>query len=213
MSLFTAELIDWLESHASATRLIVVDAARLPLLVYEHPAEGYGPRTCANADAEATWAYASDFSTEQQRLADQIAGSRLLRTPVGTPCAKAADDLTAHLRRLDARTLNVTGNSLTTLARHTLFSAAELQPKADAYLLRLIGAVHARQPLAGVRAGGQSGVEEAALRAAVTLGIPAFALLPRHFLYRDAAGVDRTATREQTLRRLMPHRRPWLPDI
>lgn len=180
--------------------------ANPPLLLHEHPSPGHGAVTCANADTEASFAYAADFSTERQMLSREIAGERMLQVPVGTPHQEAARLVCQHLRTLGATHLNVTGSSLATLRRHFPFPLPELQAKVDGYLLRTLTAVHAQYPLAGVRSGGQSGVEEAAIKAAVTLRIPALALLPRDFLYRDATGADRTADHAATMRRLLPRR-------
>ena len=208
MTLYSTVLIDLLEAIPPRAQRAEKGP---PLLLYEHPSRSYGASTCANADSEATFAYAADFSTERQMLTLEIGGARVLQVTVGTPQADAARLLLDHLRTLGATTLNITGNSLSTLLRQFAFPTDVLQSKVDGYLLRVLTLVHARRPLRTVRSGGQSGVECAAIRGAVTLGIPALALLPRGYLYRNAKGVDVHATAQSTITRLLPYRVLTLP--
>lgn len=172
----------------------------------EHAASGYGPRTFANAEADATWAYAIDFSTSGERLTARAAGARLLQTKVGTPSEEAATTLLAHLRALRATTLNVAGNGLYTLAQHfPQMQPAALQARLDAYVLKVLARVHAQYPLAQVRSGGQSGVDQAGIVAGIALGIPTLALLPHGFRMRTAIGDDISMTYRAAWRRFLPN--------
>lgn len=170
----------------------------------EHGVSGYGPRTFANAKADATWAYAVDFTTSGEQLTKRAAGERILQIPVGTTTEVCARLLTEHLRKLGARSLNVAGNGIYTLAQHyPTGQPQDLQAKLDTYVLKVLTLVHTEYPLSQVRSGGQTGVDEAGIKAGIALGIPTLALLPNGFRIRNAIGVDITMTRKAAWRRFV----------
>lgn len=171
----------------------------------EDVSPSYAPRTYANAKADATFAYAVDFTTAGERLTQRAAGTRILQVPVGTPSADAAERLLAHLRHLQAHTLNVAGNGLYTLVRHfPHIPAQELQAKVDAYVLRVLALVHAQYPLTQVRSGGQTGIDESGIKAGIALGVPTLALLPNGYKIRTGGGEDITMSKAQAWRRFFP---------
>jgi hypothetical protein len=192
-----------------AARPAPVAAEYAHFALEEDASPSYQPRTLTNAEADATWAYAVDFDTAGERLTAAAAGAKLLQVRVGTPAAECARLLVEHLARLDAKSLNVAGNGLATLARqfpNTKLNPATLQAKLDAYVLAVLREVHAARPLKQVRSGGQSGVDEAGAKAAIALGIPTRVLMPKGFRFRNALGEDRTMTRAAAWRRFVPRR-------
>lgn len=211
MTLFTAELLDEYDAIPKVVRPVLSDDP--PLMLREHDSRDAGARICANADNQATFSYGVDFSTPQQMLVREVAGKRLLQVPVGTPAAAAAELLVVHLRRLEATTLNVTGNSLAKVLQIHPMDPDTLQEKLDGYILRVLTAVHREYPLRRIVSGGQTGVEESATKAAVKIHVPAFALLPQGYAYTNSRGERRTADRMDTLLRLMPPRPLVLPPI
>ena len=157
----------------------------------------YAPRTYANARADATLAYAADFTTRGEVLTAKAAGAKILQVAVGTPAGMAAERLLAHLRVLDAKSLNIAGNGIYSLSeRFPHIPPDELQMKLDCYVLRVLTLVHATHPLQTVRSGGQTGVDQSGIRAGLALGIPTIALLPKGFRMRTAEGKDITTTFE-----------------
>lgn len=44
--------------------------------------------------------------------------------------------------------------------------------------------------ITGIRSGGQTGIDEAGLKAAIKLGIPALCLAPKGWTFRDINGID-----------------------
>ena len=178
----------------------------------EHADWSYVPRTKANAKADATWALAVDFTTAGELLTAKAAGQKLLQTKVGRPSEEAARELVAHLQQLQARTLNVAGNGLYTLVQHfPSGKPEELQAKLDAYVLRVLTQVHAVWPLTQIRSGGQTGVDEAGVKAGIALGIPTLALLPHGYRMRNAIGDDQRMSRGAAWRRFVPT--PRSPDV
>lgn len=187
----------------------LVEAGKSLLTVQEHTVTGYPARTAVNArDADLTIAFALNFGTPGEKLTKKYAGTRwygvyisamskapgLLQTP-----EYIVHEINAH----GAETLNIAGNGLHTLMKHGIS-----QENCDTIVLTTIGRIvnnpELQTKIKLIRSGGQTGFDEAGVKAAQELGIPALALLPKNFLYRDAAGVDHTATLDETIKRLTP---------
>lgn len=148
--------------------------------------KGYRPRTLRNAElADATVAFAVDFTTAGERLTRKAAGARYVAIPLGGSDIEAARMLYRHLRALNAKTLNVAGNGI-----YTLDKFGWSQEGANTWVCRVIGTVHQHWPITGIRSGGQTGIDVAGLVAAVALGIPATGYFPDGFLQRGADGID-----------------------
>ena len=161
--------------------------------------ESYSPkfhdRTVENARwADFTVAFAVDFTSPGERLTDTAAGNEYL--PFDLPHDGAGlEDYALRRRmaiilshRLESMTepvrLNVAGSTAAELARHGIS-----QEQADAFVTDVLGrAVDEGLRIQELRTGGQSGIDEAATKAALALGIPASQVVPRGFLYLDASG-------------------------
>lgn len=170
----------------------------------EHPSASYAPRTHANAAADATWAYAVDFTTAGEVLTAKAAGDRILQTKVGTPAEECSKQLVAHLRKLKARSLNIAGNGLYTLITNFPGKPEQLQQKLDAFVLKVLTAVHTEYPLQQIRSGGQTGVDEAGAKAGIALGVPTLVLMPKGYRIRNAMASDYSMTRGGAWRRFVP---------
>lgn len=155
-----------------------------------HASYSYVPRTTENAkSADVTVAFAVDFTTAGERLTKREAGDRYIGIQFGSDVVAAADKLSAFLASREARTLNIAGNGIYTLAEHGVS-----QEKANAWVHSVLKLVQAKTPLSQVRSGGQTGIDQAGLVAAMALGIPALGLYPNRFRRRNAQGVEVTAS-------------------
>lgn len=164
-----------------------------PIQVREHEGSGYAARTRGNASAAgATVAIAADFTTSGEKLTASAAGARLLQIDIKGDTAQAGRQLAAHMRRLDASTLNVAGNGIYTLAAHGLDQAQVNRTVHD-----ILAAAHKIWPITTIVSGGQTGVDIAGAVAAKVLGIPATITLPKGYRQRGADGVDVNHTRAQ----------------
>lgn len=160
--------------------------APVALELLAHASADYAPRTGENARAaDATVAIAVDFDTHGERLTARLAGKRYCALAYGSSPARAADILTSFLVKQEARTLNVAGNGLYTLARHGI-----TQQDANQYVYEVLRRVASAMSLEHVRSGGQTGIDTAGLAAAYALGIPATGLYPKGYRQRNARGEE-----------------------
>jgi len=154
---------------------------------------GYAGRTFENASADATIAIAIDFSTAGEKLTKKsvlaqgkayipIDGHDLTLTP------ERIAKLVERLNRAKAKTINIAGNGLYTLNKKYT------QSQVDAFTYSLLKGVIESPDLAVqpslIRSGGQTGIDEAGIKAAIRLNIPALVLAPKKWLFRTANGVD-----------------------
>ncbi len=163
----------------------------------EHTIPGYKARTVENAKANVTIAIASDFTTAGERCtrnAVKIAGKQyipieyhLIRND--TSRYRAATNLLHNTLNYSVETLNIAGNGI-----YSLFG--EKQEAVDEYVFDLLNMfvglrkqIIAPIPLL-IKSGGQTGIDEAGLKAAVRLNIPALCLAPMDWLFRTVDGRD-----------------------
>ncbi len=165
----------------------------MTLQVLEHREHGYAPRTRLNArSADLTVAFALDFSTPGERLTHKAAGERYRAIDLALPAVDAARLLYAAARKHQAKTVNVAGNGIYTLAQH-----GWTQERANAHLVDVLGLVHQHWGIERVISGGQTGIDIAGIVAACHLGIDAIATLPRGFIQRGADRRDQERSAEQ----------------
>jgi hypothetical protein len=168
-----------------------VKRAALELLA--HSSGSYVPRTGENArSADVTVAVASNFETGGERLTARVAGSRYVAIPYGTPVQQAAERLSGFLLRQEAKSLNVAGNGIYTLA-----GKGVSQAEANQYIYDVLRRVMDTAPLDHVRSGGQTGIDTAGLVAAYALGVPATGLYPKGYRRRNAEGEEVYSTAEE----------------
>lgn len=193
-----------------------MEAITQKLRLEAHEAYSYVPRTGENArGADVTVAFAVDFTTAGERLTKREAGERFVAIPYGEAPESAADTLVKVLSARKGNSLNVAGNGVYTLAAQGV-----TQSQANQWVFEVLSRVHARSPLSSVRSGGQTGIDQAGLVAALALGIPAYGLYPKSFRRRNAAGdeVHSTAVKlerelwEQADKLERPRTRRFHPD-
>lgn len=160
------------------------------LTVSEHSSHHYAPRTYWNAaNADVTLAFAVDFQTAGERLTRKAAGNRYVSVPLKLavdPVEVARALYREVVRARQARTLNIAGNGIYTLAAHGID-----QPTLDRWLFRVFATIAPHYAFTRVLSGGQTGVDAAGLAVAVALGIPALATLPAGCVRRGEDGIDR----------------------
>ncbi|MEX3983995.1 DUF4326 domain-containing protein [Paraburkholderia sp. EG287A] len=160
------------------------------LQLQAHPDYSYVPRTKDNAHmAAVTVAFAVDFNTAGERLTKREAGPRYIGIPFGSDVAAAADALAAFIVKRGGSTLNVAGNGIYTMAEHGVNQA-----RCNTWVRDVLALVVARVKLTLIRSGGQTGIDQAGLVAALALGVPALGYYPKTFRRRNAQGQEISAT-------------------
>lgn len=150
----------------------------------------YVPRTTANAEAaDVTVAFAVDFNTGGEKLTRAKAGPRYVGIPFGSDVAAAAEKLADFIIKREGTSLNVAGNGIYTLTEHGVSQA-----RANKWVLDVLALVVKMVKLADLRSGGQTGIDQAGLVAALVLGIPALGYYPKNFRRRNAKGEEFTST-------------------
>lgn len=151
---------------------------------------GYRERTIANASADATIAIAADFSTAGEKLTmAAVKGQQKIYIPVqftgGAVSIETIGEIVDRLNKAKAATINIAGNGAYTLTKYT-------QRHIDDVVYNLLNRVVNHPKLENrptlIRSGGQSGIDEAGVKAAQRLGIQALVLAPKTWMYKDANG-------------------------
>lgn len=156
------------------------------LSLVAHQSFSYVPRTEENAkSADVTVAIAVDFNTAGERLTRRAAEPRYVAVPYGIDVATAAEILSSFMREHSARTLNVAGNGIYTFAEKGI-SQAEV----NQWVFLMLRAAHAKHSITAIRSGGQTGMDQAGLVAAIAAGIPALGLYPKNFRRRNEKGIE-----------------------
>jgi len=160
------------------------------LRLQAHAEYSYVPRTTDNAmGADVTVAFATDFGTAGEKLTKRLAGFRYVGIPFGIDVSEAAARLIAFIVERNGSTLNVAGNGIYTLAEHGVN-----QERANAWVHSVLAVVLRAVKLTLIRSGGQTGIDQAGLVAAIALGVPALGHYPARFRRRNAQGTEVTAT-------------------
>lgn len=149
----------------------------------------YPPRTFANAKAaDATIAFAVNFNTSGELLtAEAVKKYGRLYIPINPLLISLAQiNRTGKLlHTANARVINIAGNGA-----YSLIKSGIMQANADDIVYNFLDAVingHELQ-IEGICSGGQSGFDEAGIKAAVKLGIPAIVRFPKGWKFIDANG-------------------------
>lgn len=153
---------------------------------------GYKARTIKNASADATLALAVDFTTAGEVLTKNSVieqDKKYISVHVSDIEASTTIDMIINeLNSCNAKTLNIAGNGLYTMnGRYT-------QQQVDSFTYNLLKEVLSSPSLNNkielIRSGGQTGFDEAGIKAAIRLGINALVLAPRGWVFRDISGTD-----------------------
>lgn len=162
----------------------------------EHPDQGYRGRTVVNASADLTIAIAADMTTAGERLTKRaVLEQGRIYCPIqyrGKPATPAAAQAIRHaIRSIDKPeiTINIAGNGLYTLNEKWAVEQEDL----DRYTFELLQAAigdSCGKKISLIRSGGQTGFDEAGIKAGMSLRIPTEILAPQGWKFRDVRGVD-----------------------
>lgn len=162
-------------------------------LFKEESSTGYRERTIKNAKADATIALAVDFTSAGERLTRKaVTDNGKKYIPIDTNNPEITDELinsiVDQLNEVNAKSLNIAGNGIYTLkGKYT-------QEQVDEYVYNLLNKVlnhpNLKTKIETIRSGGQTGYDEAGIKAAMRLGIRNGILAPKGWKFRDVNGRD-----------------------
>ena len=160
----------------------------------EHHSQDYPGRTHDNVvESDATIAFALDFESPGEKLTKYYCDKYhkpYIPVDLLIITNKDIEVVIAALKKFEVKTLNVAGNSIYTIAR-TIPKRPEASKQSiiDKVVYTTLASVFTYYPaLELIRSGGQSGADEAGLKAAVLLGLPAFCLAPKGWPYLTREG-------------------------
>lgn len=157
----------------------------------QHNSTQYPPRTYENASADATIAFAFNFNTPGELLTkDSVKAQSKLYLPINvkTPYDMVRiKSVSLQISDRKATTLNIAGNQLATAIKYG-YTQDSVDESVYRYLYAILHHPGFDANITLIRSGGQSGFDEAGLKAAVRLGIPAICLCPRGWKFADING-------------------------
>lgn len=160
----------------------------------EHPEWGYRGRTIENASADATIAFIIVNSPGEILTKKAVEQHNKIYIPFHPEDLFdqdmyfwTVDQITNELNEGRVKTLNIAGNGLYTLKEHDW---NQEQADSEVYILLSEIMEGLKEPLTLIRSGGQTGFDEAGIKAAVKLEIPALCLAPKGWMFRDENGND-----------------------
>lgn len=157
----------------------------------EHHEPSYANRTIANAKvADLTIAFAVDFKTPGEILTHKASYGKYFPIVIenyinskNDISSQVINDLVNYIFDRDIKVINIAGNGIYTLKIE--------QSEIDDYIFKYL------QPILEcfnipfiIRSGGQTGIDEAALKAGDKLGLDCICLAPKNWLFRDINGKD-----------------------
>lgn len=155
----------------------------------------YAHRTRANAQwADLTVAIAVDLNTSGEQLTRDSAGDRYLGLTIPNGLRIGEDRLVktaiAHGINPDGVKINIAGNGMLTLAKNGIS-----QETVDYFMGIFVKALYDKLddydfPIMEVRSGGQTGIDEAGIKAAHKMNLKCSILAPKDFRMTPAQGED-----------------------
>ena len=153
---------------------------------------GYAQRTRENASrTDLTLAFAADFNTPGELVTARAAKGRIVQQPLngGMGPEQAADgiwDCLTDEERSRPLAINIAGNGASTFIKHGV-----RQPLVDSMVHDTLAILQTRGlKISRIVSGGQTGADEAGIKAAVALGIPAEVNAPQKWMMRGEDGQD-----------------------
>jgi hypothetical protein len=144
------------------------------LQINEVVSHDYAVRAKLNAQSgDVTIALALDFNTPREKIVREVAGKRYMGALLTSDALKTSRLLLSKLRAANAKNLNVTGNSIS-----TLLSQNFTQEKANEHVYAVLSMVHKLYPIRKIFSGGGSGVDLAGAICGLVLGIETVVTAP-----------------------------------
>ncbi len=157
----------------------------------EHNEPGYATRTIVNAkSADLTIAFAVDFKTPGEILTHKAAYGKYLAIDINDIIPESNFVLNKLLNILlerQPKVINFAGNGIYTLIEHGI-NQDRLDTIIEIVVLYMLKFTEDKK--FSIRSGGQTGVDEAALKAGDKLGLKTICLAPKNWLFRDINGID-----------------------
>lgn len=156
----------------------------------ENEVPGYADRTLRNIEnTNITIAFAVDFETAGEKLTKYLAGN--LYYPVQLMKSdryleKLFDTIFEDLYGIGTLKLNVAGNGIYTLFEKAGWKQSEIDSVIHLFLMLISEEIGIDE----IHSGGQTGIDEAALKAADKLKIPAFCIAPKGWVFRNKFARD-----------------------
>lgn len=161
----------------------------MELIFEEDKSYGYRNRTYINAKADATIAIAINFNTAGEKCTkNAVLSQNKIYVPVNFfdmeqfEVEKIIKIFNTNL----IKTLNIAGNGLYTLK----IPQTDVDNKVYDFLKKIVEHKNLVSKIELIRSGGQTGVDEAGIKAALRLNIPAHILAPKNWKFRLASGND-----------------------
>lgn len=173
------------------SKLTTQEKVMQPIQFEEEQSSGYRERTIKNASADATIALASDFTTAGEKLTkNSVEGQKKKYIPIDTKNLTVTSErvagIVSRLNSVNAKTLNIAGNGI--------YSLPYTQEQVDEFTYQLLKAViespDLKNKIEFIRSGGQTGFDEAGVKAGRRLGIPTLVLAPKGWKFRNKQGQD-----------------------
>lgn len=155
--------------------------------------EGYRARTLANASADVTIALAIDFNTTGEKLTASAVENHekeyiAINISDGIVSEADVNRVINTLNSVNAKSINIAGNGMQTLKR--IFNQKQVDDIVFNLLLRVNESSALNNKIELIRSGGQTGVDEAGIKAAILLSIPNLVYAPKGWLFRTEGGRD-----------------------
>lgn len=153
--------------------------------VIEHRTASYPGRTAVNAkDSDGTIAFAYNFDSAGEKLTEKMCkqyNKPILKIALTTPLTdidEVSTKITAWLKEHNIKHLNIAGNGIRTMKG--IFTQETL----DTYLYKIFEKVLKSYKLEHGRSGGQTGADEAGVKALDQLGIETTIIYPKGYRIR-----------------------------
>jgi hypothetical protein len=163
---------------------------------------GYRNRTIKNASADATIAFAYNFNSAGEKLTkSSVLEQNKKYIPLTVPRKTETSDINKadiasqvnvivdQLNSVNAKTLNIAGNGIYTM-REAGWNQSEVDMMVSRILKAVVNSPKLKNKIESVRTGGQTGFDEAGVKAAIELGIPTTILAPKGWTFRNISGTD-----------------------
>lgn len=181
---------------------------KMQFILLEDKSSGYKDRTEVNVQkSDVTFAIAIKFDSAGEKLTKQLAtDNNKLYIPVH-PSGSVKDKADKIVPIINSTfqgkkhsiVFNIAGNGIYTMKGHMS------QEECDSFTYELLNAIVSHPDLKiiikGIRSGGQTGFDEAGLKAGIKLKIDTTAYYPKGYIIRDLEG-DKTQSRKEVYKRL-----------
>lgn len=167
----------------------------------EELSPGYRERTIKNASADATIALAIDFNSAGEKLTKKTVNAQNKKyIPIDANSLEITQERVNKLiSNLNSLKINTPGNSISlNIAGNGIYTmnGKYTQEQVDEFTYELLKAVtespNLKVNISSIRSGGQTGFDEAGIKAAQRLGISSKILAPKGWKFRDISGTDIT---------------------